>query len=94
MQGIRDITLRVWPTVRAMAADIGEDYETARKWLLRGRLPERVWPALIQKSAHTPHPLTADMLMRANLPRKKRRHDAMSPEEAPIRDAEGQGRRR
>lgn len=72
MQEIRDITTQVWPSVKAMAGDIGESYETARKWLQRGRIPERVWPILIRKSAHTAKPLTADTLMKLNQPRKKR----------------------
>lgn len=74
MQAIRDITSAVWPSVRAMAADIGEDYETARKWLQRGRIPERVWPALIRRSAHTDRPITADQLLKLNRPRKKRQN--------------------
>lgn len=72
MQAIRDITTKVWPSVRAMAVDIGEDYETVRKWFQRERIPERVWPAIITKSATAKLPLTADKLLRLNRPRKKR----------------------
>jgi len=72
MQQIRDISTHVWPSTRSLAADIGEDYDTVRKWLLRGRIPERVWPAIIRRSANFAEPVTADKLMRLNLPRKKR----------------------
>lgn len=72
MQEIRDITTKVWPSVRAMAADIGEDYDTVRKWFQRERVPERVWPAIIRKSAASERPVTADLLLKLNRPRKKR----------------------
>lgn len=73
MQQIRDIPQKVWPSMKAMAADIGEDYGTVRKWFLRQRIPERVWPSIIKKSASSDRPVTADMLLRINRPRKKRR---------------------
>lgn len=72
MQELRDITTKVWPSVRAMAADIEEDYETVRKWLLRKRIPDRVWPTIIRKSARCVQPVTAEMLLRLNQPKRKR----------------------
>lgn len=72
MQAIRDITTKVWPSARAMAVDIGEDYDTVRKWFLRQRIPERVWPAIIRKSARSERPLTAEILLSLNKPRRKR----------------------
>jgi hypothetical protein len=73
MQEIRDITTEIWPSARAMADAIGVDYETARKWFQRGRIPDRHWPALIEKSATSERPLTAEQLLNFNRPRKKRR---------------------
>ena len=74
MQAIRDITGEnaPWPNARALADEIGEDYGTVRKWLQRERIPERVWPAIIRKSARTAHPITADLLLAMNKERRKR----------------------
>lgn len=72
MQEIRDITTKVWPSTRAMASDIGEDYETVRKWFQRGRIPSHVWPTIIKKSANSASPITANALLKLNRPRKKR----------------------
>lgn len=72
MQELRDITTKVWPSARAMAADIDEDYETVRKWFQRRRIPERAWPKIIRKSAHTERPVTSDLLLSLNKQRKKR----------------------
>lgn len=72
MQAVRDITSKVWPNVRALAQDLGEDYDTARKWIQRERIPERVWPVIIRKSAAMGRPVTAEQLLTINSPRKKR----------------------
>ncbi len=66
MQALRDITSKIWPSTRAFAADIEEEYDTVRKWLLRGRIPERVWPKIIRRSARTANPITADKLLALN----------------------------
>jgi hypothetical protein len=55
-----------------MAADLCEDYETVRKWFQRERIPERVWPKIIRKSSTSEWPVTADLLLKLNGPRKKR----------------------
>lgn len=75
MQAIRDITGdgKLWPNARVMADAIGGDYETVRKWLQRGRIPSHAWPAIINKSAEAGRPVTADDLLAAHRPRKKRK---------------------
>lgn len=76
MQAIRDITKEIWPNARALSKDIGEDYETVRKWFQRKRIPQDAWPAIIRKSADLGKPLTAEQLLTLNKPRKKRRKTA------------------
>lgn len=58
--------------MQAMASDLGEDYNTVRKWFQRGRVPERVWPSIIGKSARSERPVSAETLLKLNGPRKKR----------------------
>jgi len=75
MQALGDIFTKVWPSARAMAADLGEAYGTVRKWRLRGRIPERVWPVLIRRTSRSGQPITAEQLLALNRARKKRAAD-------------------
>lgn len=58
--------------MRSLADDLGEDYDRVRKWFHRGSIPKRVWPDLILKSARFDEPLTAEILLRLDQPRRKR----------------------
>lgn len=69
MQQIRDITETVWVNAKEMADAIEEPYEKVRKWLQRGRIPDYAWERVIRKSRGS---VTAEMLMKANKPRKER----------------------
>lgn len=66
MQDLQDIFSKIWPSVRALAKDIGEEYDTVLRWRLRGRIPEEHFEKLIQKAAIREHFITAGQLLAAN----------------------------
>jgi hypothetical protein len=72
MQALRDIFTKVWPNASVMAIDIGEEYDTVRRWRSRGRIPERAWPKIIEKAARREILLTAGNLMAMNREPKRR----------------------
>lgn len=72
MQALRDIFTVVWPDARIMATEIGEEYETVRRWRSRGRIPERAWPKIIEKAARREHFITAGKLLELNREPKQR----------------------
>jgi hypothetical protein len=55
-----------------MAIDIGEPYDTVRRWRSRGRIPERAWSKIIEKAARREHLITASNLLALNREPKRR----------------------
>lgn len=82
MQALRDIFTAVWPNARVMAIDIGEEYDTVRRWRSRGRIPERAWPKIIEKAARREHFITAGQLLELNREPKQRGRPIKTPESA------------
>lgn len=72
MQTLGDIFTTVWPNARVMAAEIGEDYDTVRRWRSRARIPERAWPKIIEKAARREVFITAGKLLELNREPKRR----------------------
>lgn len=72
VQGIQDIFTKVWPSVRALAEDINEEYDTVLRWRLKKRIPQDAWPKVIAKSAARNQPITADQLLSLCAPMKQR----------------------
>lgn len=72
MQALRDIFTKVWPNASVMAIDIGEPYDTVRRWRSRGRIPERAWPKIIEKAARREFLITAGSLLELNREPKRR----------------------
>lgn len=72
MQQLRDIFTKVWPNAAVMAIEIGEEYDTVRRWRSRGRIPERAWPKIIEKAARREHFITAGKLLELNREPKQR----------------------
>lgn len=71
MQELRDI-FGIWPSLQAMADDIGQKADTVYRWKRSGRIPEQHWPAVIQKAALREHHVTANHLLAANRTPKMR----------------------
>lgn len=71
MQVIQDI-FGIWPSLRQMAGDIGEIEDTVYRWKRSGRIPERVWPLVIEKAAKRETLVTAAQLMSLNRQPKRR----------------------
>ena len=76
MQDLRDIFTKVWPNSRVMADEIGLPHDTVRRWMSRCRIPERVWPVIIEKAARREHFITATQLLNLNRKPKLRTQDA------------------
>jgi hypothetical protein len=47
----------------ALASDIGQKYETVKKWRQRSRIPDEHWPALILAARAKGKELSADDLL-------------------------------
>jgi len=45
--------IRAFGGADALSAALGVPYDTARKWLDRGRIPPRHWPAIVALTAGT-----------------------------------------
>lgn len=71
MQAIEDI-FGIWPSIKAMADDLGQLEDTVYRWKQRGRIPEDVWPMVIEKAAARETLVTASQIMRLNAPILKR----------------------
>lgn len=69
MQALQDI-FTIWPSLNEMAADLGEKYDTVKRWRNRGRIPNRAWPAIIEKAARREQLVTAAQLLALNPPSK------------------------
>jgi hypothetical protein len=66
MQALQDIFTKLWPNARVMADEIGEPYDTVRRWRSRGRIPERAWAIIIEKAARREMFITAGQLLAMN----------------------------
>jgi hypothetical protein len=71
MQSIQDI-FDIWPSVEAMANAINEKPDTVLRWLYRGRIPEDAWPKVIEAASGKRRKVTAQQLLDANAPIKRR----------------------
>lgn len=71
MQAIEDI-FAIWPSLGEMAEDLGQLEDTVYRWKQRGRIPEDVWPSIIEKAAAREKLVTASQIMRFNAPIQKR----------------------
>jgi hypothetical protein len=71
MQVIQDI-FGIWDSVEAMAIDLNQLEDTVYRWKHRGRIPEDVWPRIIEKAAAREKLVTALQLMKCNAPIKRR----------------------
>lgn len=79
MQAIEDI-FGIWDSIEAMAIDINQLPDTVYRWKVRGRIPEDMWPGIIEKAALRERLVTAQQLMVLNAPIKKRgRHRGRPP---------------
>lgn len=67
MQAIEDI-FGIWPSLRQMAEDLGQLEDTVYRWKQRGRIPEDVWPTIIEKAAVREKLVTASQIMKCNAP--------------------------
>lgn len=54
--------LRIWPTVKALADDLGLKYTTVHSWVRRGRIPAAYDLALLKASRERGHALTLEEL--------------------------------
>lgn len=54
--------LRIWPTVKALADDLGVKYTTVHSWVRRGRIPAAYDLALLRASRARGHVLTLEQL--------------------------------
>jgi len=52
-----------WRDLKSFAADVGQKYETVKKWRQRGRIPNEHWPALIVAARAKGKNLNADSLL-------------------------------
>lgn len=49
MQSFRDVIAK-WPSIEALADDVGAKPVAVLKWRVRGTIPPRYWPALVRAS--------------------------------------------
>lgn len=72
MQALHDINdvFSIWgdKPIAPMARDIGENYDTVRKWRDNKRIPETSWSSIIQAAVLRDRVVTADDLLRLNAP--------------------------
>jgi hypothetical protein len=71
MQGIQDI-FGIWPSINSMADALNEKPDTVFRWKHRSRIPEHIWPKLIERSAAINQPVTAEDLLKFNAPMGRR----------------------
>lgn len=71
VQDIHDI-FAIWPSISAMAEDLNEKHDTVFRWKLRRRIPEHVWPSVIEKAAKRERLVTAAQLLALNGPMGRR----------------------
>lgn len=67
MQALEDI-FSIWPSLREMADDLGQLEDTVYRWKQRGRIPEDMWPSIIEKAAGREKLVTASQIMKFNAP--------------------------
>lgn len=72
MEAIEDI-FGIWPSLAAMARDIGRDYQTVAKWAQRKRIPPESWDVVIAAAARREVPITPGLLNSLNTPRGQAR---------------------
>jgi hypothetical protein len=78
MQVIGDI-FAIWPSLREMAEDLGQLEDTVYRWKQRGRIPEDIWPAVIEKAASRERLVTASQIMKLNAPIGRRGRPRQTP---------------
>lgn len=61
MQTFRDI-IDLWPTPDVLAAEIGENVWTVRKWKQRGRIPANRWLAVAGAARAKGSHITAEQM--------------------------------
>ena len=71
MQALQDI-FEIWPSLSEMADDLGQLEDTVYRWKQRGRIPEDVWPSVIEKAAVRERLVTASQIMKFNAPIARR----------------------
>lgn len=72
MQELLDI-FEIWPSIKEMAADLNEKYDTVKRWRNRRRIPSDAWPQIIEKAARREQLVTANQLLAFNnAPRRRR----------------------
>lgn len=54
----------LWPSVEAMASEIGGKADTVRKWRSRGRIPEGNWHSVLESDRARKAGVTADLMVR------------------------------
>jgi len=65
MQELRDI-FGIWPSLKEMADDLNEKYDTVKRWRNRSRIPDTAWPKIIEKAARRERLVTAAELLELN----------------------------
>lgn len=71
MQGIEDI-FDAWPTIGALAAAVGREYDAVLAWKLRRRIPEDAWDDVSLAAKNIGISLTPERIRQMNAPIKKR----------------------
>lgn len=56
--------MALWPSIAELARDIGEPYETVRKWKVRGSIPAAYWVAITTAAAKRGFDVTLEALAR------------------------------
>lgn len=69
MQELLDI-FNIWPSLKDMADDLDEKYDTVKRWRNRKRIPSKAWPRIIEKAARREHLVTAAKLLELNTDRR------------------------
>jgi hypothetical protein len=71
MQAQLDI-FNIWTSIKDMADDLNEKYDTVKHWRARRRIPSKKWPKVIEKAARRGQLVTATQLLNF--------HDASLPQ--------------
>jgi len=54
--------VNLWPSMADLSADLGERYETVRKWRGRNRIPSEYWTRIVRAAKKRRLKVTIEML--------------------------------
>lgn len=63
--------IKLWPSKRLLAEDLGANLKTVQLWWFRDRIPQSWWSKILGAAALREIPLNSDALVRAEAERSR-----------------------